>query len=96
MIGPIFFVLLAGLLIVLPAIAGWTVSKKRDLGVRLFCTIIGGQFLFLPAIGFIAFYSSRADGDDPWKMLALYAAVATIVSIMTLASLEIRKTHKEQ
>ncbi|MEH6756751.1 MAG: hypothetical protein V7676_04480 [Parasphingorhabdus sp.] len=94
MIGPIIFMVLLGVMVVLPAFTGWKWSQKKEQFVRMGATILGGQAIATPVMGFIAFSAERAHDESPFKSVIIYASMALVISIMTFAILEIKKTHR--
>tara|TARA_R110000772_G_scaffold175833_4_gene287577 strand:- start:573 stop:842 length:270 start_codon:yes stop_codon:yes gene_type:complete len=80
--------------VILPAIGGWKYSQKKEQFVRMGATILGGQAIATPVMGFIAFSAERAHDESPLKSVIIYAAMALVISIMTFAILEIKKTHQ--
>lgn len=94
MIAPIFFIALIVLLVALPAFAGWSLSQKYDQHIRMLCTILLGQMILTPGMLLIAFSENRAMDENPVKTVLVYAGMALVISIMTFAILEIRKTRK--
>lgn len=96
MTGPIFYIALIVALVVLPAIAGWKLGQKHDQFVRMASTILAGQLILTPGIALIAFSEDRAGDENPLQTMIIYAAMALVISIMTFAILEIRKTQRDK
>jgi len=96
MIGPIFFVLILAAAAVLPALAAWSLFRNRSQSLRLLATILGGQVLVTPAIALIAFSEDRTGDEDPVKTVLIYAGMALVFSIMTLAMREMVRIRNER
>ena len=94
MTGPILFMVLLGVMVVLPACIGWKLGQKKEQFARMASTILCGQAIATPVMGFIAFSTDRAHDENPLKSVIIYAAMALVISIMTFAILEIKKTHQ--
>ncbi|WP_109357028.1 hypothetical protein [Sphingorhabdus sp. EL138] len=96
MTGPIFFIALIVIIVALPAFAGWKFKQKSDQFVRMASTIVAGQLILTPGISWLAYSEDRNFGDDPLKAIIIYAAMALMISIMTFAIMEIRKTSQKK
>jgi O-antigen/teichoic acid export membrane protein len=96
MTGPIFFIILIIALAAFPAFAGWKFSQNKDQFVRMASTIVAGQMIVTPGIILIAFSEDRAGDESPMQTMIIYAAMALVISIMTFAILEIRKTGQDK
>ncbi|MEP3224618.1 MAG: hypothetical protein ABJO01_01495 [Parasphingorhabdus sp.] len=96
MTGPIFFIVIIVMVAALPALAGWKLSQKRDQFVRMVSTIGAGQLILTPGIAMTAFSENRAHDENPIQTIVIYAAMALVISIMTFAIMEIRKTSKDK
>lgn len=96
MIGAVFFILVLAVAAVLPAMAGWSLSKNNTQSMRMLATLLGGQILVTPAILLIAFSNDRANDEDPIRTVVIYAGMALVFSIMTFAIREMVKVQKER
>lgn len=96
MTGPIFFIILLFALVAFPAVAGWKLSQKCDQFVRMASTIVAGQLIVTPGIILIAFSEDRVGDENPIQTMIIYAAMALVISIMTFAILEIKKTRRDR
>lgn len=94
MIGPIFYILLIILLVALPAMAGWKLSKKHGQSIRMAGTILAGQLILTPGIAYIAFSQATSAEGTPVQTAIIYAAMALVISIMTFVVLEIKNPQK--
>lgn len=96
MIGAVFFILVLAVAAILPAMAGWSLSKNNTQSMRMLATLLGGQILVTPAIMLIAFSNDRANDEDPIRTIVIYAGMALVFSIMTFAIREMVKVQKEK
>ncbi|WP_417621781.1 hypothetical protein [Parasphingorhabdus sp.] len=96
MIVPIFFILLIVLLVALPAIAGWKLSRNHGQFARMAGTILAGQMILTPGIIFISISKATVAGENPVRTMIIYAGMALVISIMTFAVLEIKNTPKRK
>ena len=96
MIGPIFYILLIFLLVSVPAILGWKLSRNHGQFTRMAGTILAGQLILTPGIILISVFTEQADKSNPVRTMIIYAAMALVISIMTFAILEIKNTPKRK
>ena len=96
MIAPIFYILLIVLLVALPAIAGWKLSRRHGQSIRIAGTIFAGQLILTPGMAFLSFSNGGVAGESPFRTVMIYASMAIVISIMTFAILEIKNTRKEK
>ena len=96
MIGPVYFFMFLASLVIFPALGGWFIAKKYEMGIRFFCTALGGQILLLPGIASIAFSQDRAHDENPLSIMIVYGSMALVISIMTFAIMEMRKDRRKK
>lgn len=84
------------LLVALPSTVGWKLVQKHDQFIRMAGAIVAGQMILTPGIVLIAFSEQRAGDENPAQTMIIYGAMALVISIMTFAILEIKKTHKDR
>ena len=96
MIAPIFYILLIVLLVALPAIAGWKLSRRHGQSIRIAGTILAGQLILTPVMAFLSFSKDGVAGESPFRTVMIYASMAIVISIMTFVVLEIKNTRKEK
>ena len=90
MSGPIIYIALLALLVTLPAIAGWKLSRKYEQFPRMAGAILGGQLLLTPGMAIIAFSGAAPISGNPLRTVIIYAAMALVISIMTFVILEMK------
>lgn len=95
MTGPLFFVVAAACMIILPAIAGWSLSQKQGLAARMFATLLGGQLILTPAIIFFTFAQDQAADGNPIRTVIVYAMMALMISIMTFVIREMMRAQRQ-
>ena len=96
MTGPIFFFILLALVVILPALGGWFIAKKYEMGIRFFGTALGGQVIILPFIMFVTLSNKTNSNDSTLKTIIIYASMALVISIMTFAIMEMRKVRSNK
>lgn len=96
MIGPILFLLMLAVAVIIPALMAWSLFLSRPHFQRLLATMAGGQILVMPAIAMIAFSQDRSDDEDPIKTVLIYAGMALVFSIMTFAIREMVKVQRKK
>ncbi|MEP2104063.1 MAG: hypothetical protein ABJP02_13430 [Parasphingorhabdus sp.] len=94
MTGPIFFIVMMVVVVTLPSIVGWKLSKKYQQFGRMAATALAGQLIMTPVILWLAYSEDRNFGENPLKAVTIYAAMALMISIMTFVILEIKNTRK--
>lgn len=96
MIGPIFYILLIVLLVALPAMAGWKLSRAHGQSIRMAGTVLAGQLILTPGIVLMTLSGNGSATGNPTKTMMIYSAMAIVISITTFVVLEIRSTIKQK
>ena len=96
MIGPIFFFVLLALVVILPALGGWLIARKYEMGIRFFGTALGGQIIILPLIALITLSNKTNSNESPLQTTIVYASMALVISIMIFAIMEMRKVRRKK
>ena len=96
MIGPIFYILLIFLLVSVPAILGWKLSRNHGQFTRMAGTILAGQAILTPGVIYITLSKPQIAEGSHIKTMLIYACMALVISIMTFVILEMKNRPKQK